>query len=233
MRRIAVIPAALALLAWTVSGASASSSTFTPVAQAVVAACHPSEAVSERFATFVGQMQAVKGTQRMAMHFSLLERLEAPNFQAVALSELRPWRRSKKGVSSFIYSQRVTALRDGGSYRTRVQFRWYGADGKVIKTKTVRSGVCHQPAPLPNLEVTSITARPGLTAGTAAYTIAVENDGTGDAGAVDVALRVDGGTALAGQVPAIGAGESGTVNITAPACNGYVRAAVDPRGKIQ
>src|SRR4051794_32592891 len=233
MRRIAVIPAALALLAGTVSGASASSSTPTPVAQAVVAACHPSDDVGTRFATFVGQMQAVKGAQRMAMHFSLLERLEAPSFQAVSLSELRPWRRSKKGVSSFIYSQRVTALRDGGSYRMRVQFRWYGVDGKVIKTKTVRSGVCHQPAPLPNLEVTSITAKPGLTPGTETYTIAVENDGTGDAGAVDVALRVDGATALTGQVPAIGAGKSGTVDITAPACTGYVRAAVDPRGKIQ
>jgi hypothetical protein len=233
MRRIAVIAAALALLAWTVPGASAVSSTPTPVAQSVVAACHPSDDVSQRFATFVGQMQAVKGTLRMAMHFSLLEKLEAPSFDAVALSELRPWRRSKKGAASFIYSQRVTALRDGGSYRMRIQFRWYGTDGKVFKTKTVRSGVCHQPAPLPNLEVTSVTGKPGLAPGTEAYTVTVQNDGTGDAGAVEVALRVDGGTATTGQVPAIGAGKSGTVSITAPACNGFVRAAVDPRRRIQ
>src|SRR5256885_12550947 len=114
MRRIAVIPAALALLAGTVSGASASSSTPTPVAQAVVAACHPSDNVGERFATFVGQMQAVKGTQRMAMHFSLLERLELPSFQAVSPSALRPWRRSKRGGSSVIYSHRGPSLRDVG-----------------------------------------------------------------------------------------------------------------------
>jgi CARDB len=234
MRRIAVISTALALLAWFASGASASSSTTTtPVAAAIVAACHPADDVTERFATFVGQMQAVKGTLRMAMHFSLLERLEAPSFAPVAISELRPWRRSKRGVTSFIYSQRVTALRDGGSYRMRVQFRWYGSDGRVFKTKTVRSGVCHQPARLPNLELTSVTAKPGLSPGTAVYTIAVQNNGTGDAGAVDVALRVDGGTSTNGQVAAIGAGESANVNLTAPVCQGFVRAAVDPRGRIK
>jgi CARDB len=204
-----------------------------PVAVAIVAACHPSDDVGERFATFVGQMQAVKGTYRMAMHFSLLEKLEAPSFEPVALSELRPWRRSKKGASSFIYTQRVTALRNGGTYRMRVQFRWYGTDGKVFKTKTARSGVCHQPAPLPNLEVSSITAKPALTPGNAAYTITVQNDGTGAAGAVDVALKVDGGTAATGQIASIAPGKSGTVNITAPACTGFVRVAVDPRGRIK
>jgi hypothetical protein len=234
MRRIAVITAALALLAWSGSGASAaSSSSPTPVAAAIVAACHPSDDVSERFATFVGQMQSVKGTARMAMHFSLLEKLETPTFDPVAVSELRPWRRSKKGSQTFVYTQRVTALRDGGSYRMRVQFRWYGSDGKVFKTKTVRSGVCHQPAPLPNLKVSSITAKPGLTPGTAAYTITVQNDGTGDAGAVGLALKVDGGTAVNGQIPAIAAGKAGTVTVTAPACAGFVRAAADPRGRIK
>jgi len=234
MRRIAGITTALALLAWTGTGASARiSSTGTPVAAAIVAACHPSDDVGERFATFVGQMQAVNGTVRMAMHFSLLEKLGAPSFQPVALGNLRPWRRSKKGATNFIYTQRVTALRDGGTYRMRVLFRWYGADGKVFKTKTVRSGACHQPAPLPNLEVSSITAKPGAAPGTAIYTITVFNDGTGDAGAVDVALKVDGGTAANGQVPAIAAGKTGTVNVTGPACTGFVRAAVDPRGKIR
>src|SRR4051794_41650619 len=109
MRRIAVIPAALALLAGTVSGASASSSTPTPVAQAVVAACHPSDDVGTRFATFVGQMQAVKGAPRMAMHFSLLERLHAPRFQAASPSEPPPARRSQEGRACLINSPRRTA----------------------------------------------------------------------------------------------------------------------------
>jgi subtilase family serine protease len=136
-------------------------------------------------------------------------------------------------VSSFIYSQRVTALRDGGSYRMRVQFRWYGPDGSTIKTKIVRSGVCRQPAQLPDLKVTSVTAKPALAEGSATYTVTVQNVGTGDAGGVEVALRVDGGTAAGGQVPAVGAGKSASVDITAPACQGFVRAAVDPRDRIK
>src|SRR5919197_3168523 len=138
MRRLGICISALSLLAACLSGASASAATTTtPTSMVVVAACHPSDDVSQRFATFAGQMQAVKGTQRMAMHFTLLERLNAPDFSAVGLVDLKPWRRSKKGVSSFIYTQRVTALRDGGSYRMRVQFRWYGSDGSVIKVKTM------------------------------------------------------------------------------------------------
>jgi hypothetical protein len=203
------------------------------VTAVVVAACHPSDDVSERFATFVGQMQGVRGSVRMAMHFTLLERLGAPDFEPVALSELRPWRRSKKGATSFLYSQRVTALRDGGSYRMRIQFRWYGGDGKVMKTKTVRSGSCRQPALLPNLKVTSISAKPGvLQNGTRTYTVSVVNEGTSDVGGVDVALRVDGGTTATGQVPALAAGKTASVDISGPACTGFIRAAVDPGAKI-
>ena len=114
MRRIAVITAAVALLAWNGSGASAAKkSASTPVAVAILAACHPSDDVTDRFATFVGQMQSVKGTARMTMHFTLLEKLEPPTFDPVAISELRPRRRSKKGSTTFLYTQRVTALRDG------------------------------------------------------------------------------------------------------------------------
>jgi CARDB len=198
----------------------------------VVAACHPSDDVSQRFATFAGQMQAVKGTARMAMHFTLLERLNAPDFTAVGLTELRPWRRSKKGASSFIYTQRVTALRDGGTYRMRVQFRWYGSDGKVMKTKTMRSGACHQPAPLPNLQISSITGSPGALQGTEAYVITVANTGSGDAGAVTVALKVDGGVATTGQIPVVAAGKTATLKLSGPTCTSVVRAIADPRDAI-
>src|SRR3954454_20449498 len=228
MRRIAVIPAALALLAGTVSGASASSSTPTPVAQAVVAACHPSDAVGTRFATFVGQMQAVKGTQRMAMHFSLLARLEAPSFQAVSLSELRPWRRSKKGVSSFIYTQRVTALRDGGSYRMRVQFRWYGDHKALLRSAIVRSRTCRQPVPLPDLTITSIGSTPAPVSGQRVYSIAVANDGYGDARNVPVELKVDGSTVGSSKVDLLPAQASSVVQIQGPQCAFTVRAVVDP-----
>jgi hypothetical protein len=232
MRRIGVCTIALALFASYVSQASATSTT-TPVSAVVVASCHPSDDMDQRFATFVGQMQAVKGTLRMAMRFTLLERLDAPDFNAVSLTDLRPWRRSKRGVSSFLYTQRVTALRDGGTYRMRVQFRWYGSDGKVFKTKTMRSGLCHQPAQLPNLRVNSVTATPGAVQGTTKYTITLANDGSGDAGGVSVALRVDGGTPTTEQVPLVAAGKTASVDVTGPACQTFLRAVADPSGAIK
>jgi hypothetical protein len=232
MRRIGVCTTALALLAACVPGASASTTATTPVAAVTLAACHPSDDVSQRFATFAGQMQTVKGSTRMGMRFTLLERLDTPDFEPVAVSDLRLWRRSKKGATSFIYSQRITALRDGGSYRMRVLFRWFGSDGRAVKTKTVRSTVCHQPARLPNLMISSITAKPGLLAGNTTYTVTVQNDGTGDAGGVDVALWVDGGTVANGQLAAVAAGKSASIDIAGPACHGFVRAAVDPGDRI-
>jgi hypothetical protein len=232
MHRLGIFTVVLTLVAVCASGASAGANSTQPLSSVVVAACHPSDAVDQRFATFAGQMQAVKGTQRMAMHFTLLERLNAPDFSAVGLFDLKPWRRSKKGVSSFIYTQRVTALHDGGSYRMRVQFRWYDSDGSVIKTKTMRSGVCHQPASLPNLEISSITASPGAVQGTSNYVVTVENAGSGDAGAVDVALKVDGGSPITAQLPLVSAGKTATATLTGPACASFVRAVADPRDKI-
>ena len=169
----------------------------------IVAACHPSDDVTTRFATFVGEMRALPGSARMAMRFTLLQRLGTPDFTAVGLPDLRPWRRSKKGVSSFIYTQRVTALRDGDTYRMRVQMRWYGSNGKLMKVRTMRSGACKQPAPLPNLRISSISTAPGAVSGTTSYMVTVQNDGAGDTGPVVVGLRVDGGTLSTARVPTL------------------------------
>ena len=232
---IVVLSISLALAAGSMAagnGAAVGGGTL-PVASVIVAACHPSDDVTQRFATFVGQMRPVPGTVRMAMRLTLLQKLQAPDFAPVALPDLRPWRRSKKGATSFIYTQRVTALRDGGTYRMRVQFRWFGGDGKTVKTKTVRSGACHQPRELPNLRVTSVSVGPGPTPGTSKYLITVENDGSGAATSIEMALRIDGGAPAAGKVALLNAGTSTTLEIDGPTCATTVRAIADPRGRIK
>ena len=127
-------------------------------------------------------------------------------------------------MSSFIYTQRVTALRDGGTYRMRVQMRWYGSDGKLMKVRTMRSGACKQPAPLPNLRISSIGTSPGAVSGTTSYMVTVQNDGVGDAGPVVVGLRVDGGTLSTARVPTLAAGQAASVRLTGPACTATLRA---------
>src|SRR5437763_5862208 len=137
--------------------------------------CHPSGDVTQRYASFNGQMRGVTGTKRMAMRFTLLERVGtglAP-FKPVSLPDLKPWRRSKPNARAFIYTQRVTALRDGGAYRMRVQFRWYADNKTLLRSTTVRSRTCRQPVSLPDLTITSIASTPAPVSGQRVYSITV------------------------------------------------------------
>src|SRR4051794_19806941 len=142
MRRALIGISTLSVLAASAAGALGAPSKQTkPVVRSVsVADCHPSDDVTQRYASFAGRMQALPGTARMAMHFTLLERVDSSVFKPVSLPDLRLWRKSKPGARTFIYTQRVTALRDGGSYRMRAQFRWYDSNGAVMKTSSTRSG---------------------------------------------------------------------------------------------
>jgi CARDB len=206
--------------------------TASRAAQASVslAECHPSDDVTQRFASFNGQMRSIAGTKQMAMRFTLLERIGegASRFKPVSLPDLKPWRRSKAGARMFIYAQRVTALRDDGAYRMRVQFRWYGDHRTLLRSTTLRSRTCRQPAPLPDLSVSSITSTPAMAAGQRVYSIAVANDGQGEARNVPVELKVDGTVAGRSSIDLLPAQESSVVQIQGPQCALSVRAVVDP-----
>jgi CARDB len=198
-----------------------------------VADCHPADTLAQRYAAFSGEMRTLPGSARMAMRFTLLERPPAVgSFEVVPLPELRPWRRSKPGARTFIYTQRVTGLRDGTGYRARVQFRWYGPQGRVLRTISERSGVCRQPAPLPNLTIGSITSAPSSTAGMRTYTITVANTGEGEAREVGVGLRVDGTAVGSSKIDLLPAQEQAVVQIDGPACAFTVRAVADPQHRI-
>lgn len=222
--------AVLAAFVASAFAATAPAGSKTPVASVTLADCHPSDDVSLRYASFNGQMRAIPGTQRMAMRFTLLERIGGglAAFKPVSLPDLKPWRRSKAGARAFIYTQRVTALRDGGSYRMRVQFRWYDGHKNVQRTSILRSRGCHQPAPLPNLTITSITSAPASTAGQRVYSITVANSGQGDARNVPVELKVDGTIAGTAMVDLLPGQESTVVQIHGAACAVAVRAVADP-----
>lgn len=233
MRRpLAAVLTPLLVLAGAVAGALAAPSAGSRAGQAVVtvSACHPADDTANRYASFNAQMRAVPGTQRMAMHFTLLERLggNLARFKPVSLLELKPWRRSKLNARAFIYTQRVTALRDGGAYRMRVQFRWYGDHRTLLRSATVRSRACRQPVPLPDLTITSIGSTPALVSGQRLYSITLANHGYGDARDVPVELKVDGWAAGISRVDLLPARESSVVQIQGPQCAFTVRAVADP-----
>lgn len=186
-----------------------------------------------RSATFRGVMHAVRGSSRMQMRFTLLEKTGAGGFEALRQPELATWQRSRPGVKVFAYDQRVAGLRAGGSYRVRVAFRWLGADGTVVRRLARRSDSCRQPGALPNLTISGITWGPGPRPATADYVVEVTNSGGSSASGARVVLRVDGALVDSSDSPALGPGETAAVRFTGPVCSDSVRAVVDPHGAIR
>ena len=191
-----------------------------------VAECRTGKTPELRLATFDGRVRAVKGAVRMAMRFTLLERTPgATDARPVAAPELAPWRKSRVGVREFTYSQTIKGLSSGVTYSVRVQYRWYGATGKIIRRSERESGTCVQDGDLPNLVIGAIRFAPGSTEKTAVYSVSVGNTGGGDAKSVAVSLIADGALIDTRTID-VKAGDFTTVKFTGPHCT-KVRAVVD------
>jgi hypothetical protein len=203
-----------------------------PQAGVKVASCQTSDLGAGRKATFVGHMRSVPDAEQLAMRFQLQEQYGGRHFSRVAAPELHGLRKSRTGVQSYSYSQAVTGLLAGETYRMQVQFRWLDSNGKTLLTTRRSSGTCVQPGDLPNLRVADVTARPGLVPGTEAYTVDVLNSGLVPAARVAVQLVVDGATPDTTTADSLAPGEMRAIHFTGPACGQRVRATVDPSDTV-
>jgi CARDB len=209
---------------------TAAAAAATPSAK--VADCQVADSADDSFAVFEGRMRAAAGTANMAMRFTLEERFAGPDFETVKVPDLAVWRKAQAGVRTFTYKQRVRGLERGGEYRVRIDFRWTGAKGKVLRNARRHSGVCGNTGPLPNLRILAIGARPGGASGTWDYNVDVTNSGNLTAEKVPVDLRVDSATLDQREIRALAPGETATVRFSGPACIDRVRAKVDPQQAI-
>jgi hypothetical protein len=221
----ACLAAACALLA---PGASAHAAST----QLRVRSCEAGDTPKHRAATFYARMYTVKGTNTMAMRFTLINRAGDGPPTVVDNPSLSQWRKSHAGVSRFGYAQSVEALERGGVYAVQVQFRWLDAHGKVIRSVKRTSSSCRQQGELPNLSVTRVSARAGEASGAEIYSVDVTNSGQGNAQKVGVNLFVDGAAADSYRLDQVKAGETVTVHFTAPSCKQSLRAIVDRANKI-
>jgi hypothetical protein len=192
-----------------------------------VRACQTGKSSKERLATFYGRMEAVPGTHRMLMRFTLIDRSSNGATIVNGPRKLARWKRSRPGVLRFGYAQTVTGLKAGGAYAVIVEFRWVDSHGKTIKSLRRTSGDCRQDGDLANLAVTGISAKPGDALGTELYFVNVVNRGTAAARSFQVDLIVDGAAADAAEVDLLKPGESATLRISGPECKARVRAFAD------
>jgi len=212
--------------------APAGSAHAAPLAGVKLATCQSADGTAGHRAIFVGQMRSVKGAQQLAMRFQLQEQYGGRKFTKVSSPNLRFLRKSRSGVQSYSYSQAVTGLQPGESYRMQVHFRWLDSGGRALQDAKRVSGVCTQPGDLPNLRVLDVIARPGLVPGTEAYTVDVMNTGFAPASRVALQLVVDGATPDTTTIDSLAPGEIHPIHFTGPGCKHRVRATIDPSDAI-
>lgn len=197
-----------------------------PTHEAYVAKCNK----FLRSATFVGAMRQVTNSDRMWMRFTLLERiLPGREFQPVTAGGLDAWHKSRPGVERLSFRQRVRSLAEAAIYRMEVEFRWYGADGEILRQAFDRSGRCRQPGALPNLQVKNIVYRQVQ----GRYGVRVVNAGRDGATGAAVQLFVDGKESEMVTVPDLAPGASELIPVAAPQCVASVQAVVDPTALVR
>jgi CARDB len=202
MRTLAV--AAVAVLA--APGAAAARP-----AHAVLAGCD-SEADA---GTFDGRMDAVEGTERMAMSFVLQVRRPGRQWQRVRLPGFAAWHTSVPGRQRYVYTKRVEGLVGPARYRVAVRFRWLDAAGDVVRSMRAVSRACRIPDPRPDLGVAGLAVRRDR----AHFAVTVRNSGRSEAGPSRVELDLgDAGAPLSAPVGPLAAGGRQTVVLSGRAC---------------
>ena len=229
MARIATVLAALVALPAAAFGAPRADSPVTPGTVAAVVSCDVTSA--DRAATFYARMDTIPGASKMQIRFQLQERLgRGDTWSKLDVPALRQWHTSQAGVKRFGWKQTVDALRIGGAYKARVQYRWLSNTGSVISTFSRDTPVCR--GPLPNIVVGDLSVKPGPTSDTRTYRVTVSNKGKVDADEVDVQLSVDKAILDMVTVSSLGTGESRTVSFSGPACRRGIRVKADPGNSI-
>ena len=231
MRRAALIAVLAALAVPAVAGAQQ------PPLRAKLAACSSGPLATDRTATFTGSMPAIKGARRMWMRFDVVAHSgSAIGYAPLKVPGLGVWQKSVPGrPGGFVFNQRVQRLLAPGVYKAVVRFRWYGKGGKLLRSAKRETSVCKQPDQRPDLRAGLLTASEGPLPDMATYTLAVANEGHGDAAAFDVALSVAGVDQPAQRVEeGLAAGARRTLTFVAPRCHSgaIVRFTLDARGEV-
>jgi hypothetical protein len=229
MLRIATVLAALAAFPAASLAARRVDPTPVPGLVAKVVSCDVTS--SDRAATFYARMDTIPAASKLQVRFQLLERLgRGEAWTKLDVPALRQWHTSQAGVKRFGWKQTVDALRIGGAYKARVQYRWVSSGATVLATDTRDTPVCR--GPLPNIVVGNLTVKPGPTVDTRTYRVDIQNHGKVDADAVDVSLTVDKAILDTVTLGHLAAGETRSASFTGPPCRHGVRVAADPSNSI-
>jgi hypothetical protein len=169
-----------------------------------------------RIGTFDGRMDAVDGSDRMAMSFTLQVRPSGRlRWHRVRIPGFGAWHTSAAGRERYVYTKRVEGLVGPARYRVLVRFRWLDAGGAVVRSARDASPACQMPDPRADLRVGAITVRPNHRH----YGVIVRNAGRSPAAASSLRLDLgDGGPPLTAPVGELAPHTAQTVVLSGRAC---------------
>jgi hypothetical protein len=229
MRRLLHIGSLLALIGASAAAVAHGQSGARPVLRAGLTTCQTGSAPSDRYAVFTGSMPSDTGVTAMAMRFNLLERTPGGSWTAVSLPHWGVFERTTKaGVPGFIFAKRVQQLAAPARFRAVIDFRWFDANGQLLRSARRTSPVCRQPDPRPDLHVNRV-----IFAGQRLSGVVVGNRGRGDAAAFAVTVSRSGASATQ-TVDSLPVGAERTLAFDIGRCTAGepIRIALDPAGAI-
>ena len=187
---------------------------------AKVSDCTTGALDAERAAAFTASMPASSQTRRMQMRFLLTQRTgPGPKgvYKKLSVPGWGGWEKSDPGRQGFVFTKRIEALTAPAAYRAVVTFRWLDAKGHVLRTTSRTSAACEVADPRPDLVLGGVDAV-ATGRSSAAYTVAVANEGHSDAVPFAVTVTVDGVVSDPVIVGPIAAGDRLSGTLAAPRC---------------
>jgi len=160
-------------------------------------ACRRGGRLELRSATVEARIRPIPNGRRVALRVDLQQRQLAPNGRWTTRTDvpgLSTWTTpSDPEIGSrlndqFVYRQAVGRLVVPYAYRFKATFRWYGADGRVVREATARTAVCREPDLRPDLRIVRVDVQPHPDPLLARYVVVVRNAGRTAAARVGIAL---------------------------------------------
>lgn len=198
-------------------------------ARAELFECKRGKQSDDRRAVFRGEMNQIAGANAMLMRFHLHAKVGSEAWRGVRAPGVEQPRQARPGVLRFAYRQSVLNLRKGASYRASVDFRWYAANGTLVKREVHDSPVCRQPGKLSNPKIRdSIHVADGPTPDTRRYVVRVGNTGSIATQNIFLKLSVDGAEVDTRRILRLAPGQRREIGFVGPVCRGSVVARLDP-----
>ena len=207
-----------------------------PAASVRLVDCVPAAAAADRSATFEARARATADSAQMQVRFTLQVRdVARGGWRRVIAEGFDEWLSSDAGVRRYSYARTVENLLAPAAYRTLVRFRWLDAGGAVLKGARIASASCRQPDLRPDLSALALSVLPGPDEETRRYAVSVRNAGRSAAHAFTVGLRVGERELEPVALAGLGAGATGVLGFTGPACNPdlLLTVTVDAAGAVE